>query len=184
VPVLAAAGVIGFLLSPLGAERVSEFVSLDLSGASGERNSLEWRIGRWQDVLTYWEQSPIVGVGYGAAAGGALLNGYPPHNEYVRAIVELGLLGIVVIAILIVATLRALRRVARTGEAAGALATLGIAMLGGMLVNAIAENTFMYSVPGYLLALTIASALWRPLRSTSGVSLQSMKTYERKSHFA
>ncbi|MDQ7878361.1 O-antigen ligase family protein [Microbacterium sp. QXD-8] len=184
VPVLAAAGVIGFLLSPLGAERVSEFVSLDLSGASGERNSLEWRIGRWQDVLTYWEQSPIFGVGYGAAAGGALLNGYPPHNEYVRAIVELGLLGIVVIAILIVATLRALRRVARTGEAAGALATLGIAMLGGMLVNAIAENTFMYSVPGYLLAVTIASALWRPLRSTSGASLQSMKTYERKSHFA
>lgn len=178
-------GVVSFLLSPLGSERLAEFANLDLSGSSGERNSLEWRIGRWQDILAFWHQFPATGVGYGSSAGGALLNGYPPHNEYVRLLVETGFVGALIALVLFVVTLRALRRATKSESQAAILSTLALAVLLGMMVSALTENTFLYSVPGYLLALIIGSALRSASLSAPGGVIASRRRFtERNLHNA
>ncbi|AOY70092.1 polymerase [Arthrobacter sp. ZXY-2] len=151
---LVAVTVLGFVLSPLGGARLEEFSTIDVSGGS-ESNSLEWRLGRWGNILSYWRESPLLGQGFGASTKGAMLNGYPPHNEYVRALVEVGIVGFVLIAVFVCASVWRIKKVASERESESILPSLTLAVLIGMLVNALSENTLMYSVPAYLLALLL-----------------------------
>lgn len=169
------AGVIAFVWTPLGAGRIAELSGLDLSGASGERNSLEWRFGRWRDLLEHWTDSPLIGAGYGSTVNGALLNGYAPHSEYVRVLVEMGVVGAVLAAIVVIALIRRCLGVARSQADDAPIAGLALAAIVGFLTNALAENTFMYSVPGYLLVALLAFSATSPtsIRRVNGTEVDA-----------
>jgi O-antigen ligase len=170
--------VIAFLATPLGAERIASETSTHLSSARGEVNSsFAWRLYKWGTLIPEWEQSPVVGQGLGttATAEGTSENGvagFVPHNEYIRYLVETGVVGI---AILLWALGLLIRRLARQRRVLGTLnsATLGIAVLVGCLVNALADNTFLDSTTAYAAALIVAAVLCT--RSTrNGVDARSM----------
>lgn len=164
--------VIAFLATPLGAERLANesSTSLNPTHTHGEVNntSLGWRLYKWELLLPEWEHSPVYGQGLGATVtteGNSenVTAGKVPHNEYVRYLVETGLLGLGILLWSIKLLLRALalRRVPGTASAA----ILATAVFVGCLVNALADNTFLYTTTGYAAALIIAAALALPSRA-------------------
>ena len=77
--------------------------------AAADGNSFNWRIAQWSSLIGHWRQSPILGYGLQTA------NYFRPmfawaHNDYVRALVEEGIVGLsLFIAFLGVQLLRLVR---------------------------------------------------------------------------
>jgi len=164
----AAAGliVIAFLLTPLGAERVAQESSSKVSSTNihGQANtSLAWRLLKWQTLLPEWEASPLFGQGLGTTvtAEGTSNNGTAqnlPHSEYVRYLVETGVVGLIT---LLWAVFILIRRLARSRATPGTrnAGALGAAIVVGLLVNAIGANTLLYTTSAYATALVIGAVL-------------------------
>jgi O-antigen ligase len=167
--------VLVFLATPLGAERLASESSTNLGSAQrGAANtSFAWRLYKWGTLIPEWEQAPFLGHGLGTTVtveGNAdnVTAGKVPHNEYLRYLVETGVvgLGILLWAIMLLFRRLSSRRRLRGAPDAGAL---GIAVITGCLVNAVADNTFLYSNTGYAAALIVAAALAVPVGITRGL---------------
>jgi O-antigen ligase len=164
----AALVVAGFLATPLGSERFSEQASTNLGAAHNTEvstTSLGWRLYKWELLLDEWERAPIFGRGIGTTVtlvghSEDVTAGQVPHNEYLRYLVETGIVGLVLLLAAIVMLLRALARRRIAGGSSAAI--LGTAVLVGCLVNGLADNTFLYTTTGYAAALVIAAALALP----------------------
>lgn len=63
--------------------------SILLSKSDG--NSFNWRLAQWDRLLTAWKQSPIFGYGLGTTP---IIGGNEAHNDYVRWLVEGGIVGL------------------------------------------------------------------------------------------
>ncbi len=64
----------------------------------GDNNSFNWRLSQWYLELSRWQQYPIFGYGLGLSLQAAG-NGFLPHNDYIRALVEGGIVGLVIFLI-------------------------------------------------------------------------------------
>jgi O-antigen ligase len=62
--------------------------------SQGDNNSFNWRLSQWYLELSRWQQYPILGYGLGLSLQAAG-NGFLPHNDYIRALVEGGIVGFV-----------------------------------------------------------------------------------------
>jgi O-antigen ligase len=172
--VVAGLVLVAFAATPLGAERLANESSTRVSSAQtrGTANtSLAWRLYKWGTLIPVWEQAPLVGHGLGTTVTveGTSENvtaGKVPHNEYLRYLVETGMIGLL---ILLWATTILIRRLALRRRIPGEVdtGTLGIAIIIGCLVNAAADNTILYSNTGYLVALIVGAVLCLPPRATN-----------------
>ena len=147
--------VTAFVASPLGSQRLSELSSIDLSGQGSANNSLEWRLHTWRILGEYWERNPLTGIGYGATSTGKVVPGNLPHNEYLRLYTEVGIVGCLILVIGILSLLVYSWRLGRRNRHA-ILPAIVISVVVGLLINAIASNTFLYTVPVYVAALLCA----------------------------
>jgi O-antigen ligase len=153
-----------FLATPLGAQRIASESNTSLSNNHGHETngtSLGWRFYKWGLLISEWEEAPVLGHGLGAtvtAEGNAenVTAGKVPHNEYLRYLVETGALGISLAVFGVLALLRALWRRRSTAHLE---ALLALSVFVGCLVNALADNTFLYTTTAYAAALIIAAAL-------------------------
>jgi O-antigen ligase len=158
--------VIAFAVSPIGAKRIANETTTSVSSAetrSTATTSLAWRLYKWQMLIPEWERAPALGQGLGTTvtAEGTSENfttGAVPHNEYVRYLVETGAVGL---AIVLGAIVILIRRLARVRRLAGTLnaGPLGTAIVTGCLINALGDNTFIYSTTGYAATLIVAAVL-------------------------
>lgn len=165
--------VIAFLATPLGAERIAQESSTKLTSAqtrnSVKTSSLAWRLYKWGTLISEWEQAPFLGKGLGTTvtAEGTSEDaaaGKVPHNEYVRYLVETGIVGLVSMLWGVVILIRRLAR--RRGiPGAPGVGTLGLAVVIGCMVNSLADNTFLYSTTGYAAALIVGAVLAAPYRT-------------------
>jgi O-antigen ligase len=159
-----------FLATPLGSERLASESASEIGSAhirgSADSSSLAWRFQKWEALLPEWERNPLVGRGLGTIVAeeeptlggtGSVL----PHNEYVRYLVETGAVGIALVLLGLAALIGALRR-ARRRPSTRDLAALGIAVAAGLLVNALAANTLLYTPAAYAAAMVLASVLAAP----------------------
>jgi O-antigen ligase len=163
--------VVAFFATPLGAKRIDSESSTKV-GATGEPDSsLAWRLKKWKMLIPEWEQAPVFGRGLGTTttAEGAPGNVYaskPPHNEYIRYLVETGVVGLALLLGALFLLIRALvrkRRIAGTLEAGTLNApTLALAIVVGCLVDSLADNTLLASPTGYAAVLIIAAVLALP----------------------
>lgn len=162
--------VLVFFATPLGTQRIVSESSTSL--AAGEPStSLSWRINKWETLLPEWEQSPVFGQGLGTTTTAedtlaAPFGRVPPHNEYVRYLVETGVLGLTVLvaalAFLILCLARK-RKIPGTLDAGTFNASsLALAVLAGCLVNSLADNTILDTPTSYAAALIIAAVLALP----------------------
>ncbi len=55
-------------------------------------NSFNWRLAQWTNLLQMWKESPFLGYGIGTAGYLGYIRAYA-HNDYVRALVEGGVVG-------------------------------------------------------------------------------------------
>ena len=107
------AGAAGWLLLPGVADRFGQVTSGAVADPTG--NSLAWRLDYWSQVLPLVADRPLTGVGLDGVR--ALTDaGKLPHNDYLRALVETGVLGLLahaaVMAALVGTGLAALRATA------------------------------------------------------------------------
>jgi O-antigen ligase len=165
---VAAAIVLVFFATPLGSKRVAGETATSLTAAErGETTStLDTRLYRWKTLLPEWERAPVVGQGLGVtttaeATRANPLNGLLPHNEYIRYLVETGVVGI---AILLAALAILVRQLVRMHGDPGDPervngAVLALAVVVGCLVNSLADNTLLNSPTCYAAALIVAAAL-------------------------
>jgi O-antigen ligase len=174
---LACAIPLAFFATPLGGRRLTrETATSLLAEQRGEPNtSLAWRLHKWKLLLPEWERSPAFGEGLGTTVTpepipGDRYAGEPPHNEYVRYLVETGVVGLALLLAALawllarLASARRLEREARGSSPNGA--TLAIVVLGGCLVNSLAGNTLLNSPTGYVAALIVFAAFGRSALAT------------------
>lgn len=102
-----------FASSEFGRERLSSLANtpllnpdIDVSRAillsGSDNNSFNWRIAQWHTLLNAWRQHPILGHGLGLS-GYIAINKLLPHNDYVRALVEGGIVGFITFLVFLVA---------------------------------------------------------------------------------
>jgi O-antigen ligase len=163
---------LAFFATPLGSQRVANESSTSLAAAErGEGSSLSWRLHKWKTLIPEWEESPVFGQGLGVttttpATPTNPFAGYPPLNEYVRYLVETGVIGL---ALLLCALALLIRRLIRTRSEDGSLeagyqntSTLAIAIIAGCLVNSVADNTFLNTPTSYAAVLMVVAVLCAP----------------------
>jgi O-antigen ligase len=163
-----------FVATPLGSGRLAAEAHTSLS-ETNTRTSLAWRVGKWESLLPEWRRSPVLGRGLGSTLTeqprlGDEYAGKPPHNEYVRYLVETGILGLALLLVGLAVLVRSLLARGRSSGETGAAARLALVLVVGALVNALADNTFANSPTCYLLALVIGAALAAaaPFRAAPG----------------
>lgn len=170
---IAVAVVMVFFATPLGSKRVSGESKTSLSAADrGETtSSFNTRLYRWKTLLPEWEHSPVYGRGIGTtttteSTNANRLNYLLPHNEYLRYLVETGVVGLaILLAALTMLVLRLFRRrgiPGAPGSGAHNAASLGLAVIAGCLVNSLADNTMLNSPTCYAAALIIAAIMSLP----------------------
>jgi O-antigen ligase len=169
--------VVAFLATPLGAERLANESSTSLNSTVTKRTadtSLGWRFYKWQTLLPEWERGPFFGQGLGGTVtveGIAAENGTTskvPHNEYVRYLVETGLVGLAIVLWAVFMLWAGLVRRRKVPEALNG-GSFALAIVAGCLFNALGDNTFLYSTTGYAVAMIVAAAYGIPKRRNSMV---------------
>jgi O-antigen ligase len=147
-----------FALTPIGAERISQLESTRSysAAANGDvSNSLDWRFLNWHLELGVWGEHPLFGTGAGSTREFVQPLETLPHNEYVRVLVEGGVVGALVALLGVCLLVRAVRR--RTSSSLAG--SLGRALLIAAGVDALVDNLFNYTASIYLAAVAIGLVL-------------------------
>lgn len=158
------AGVLVFLLAvPGAAARFSDLREAETSrGEPG--NSLTWRAAYWGEALELASESPITGIGLKSVAEEST-ESKQPHNDYLRAYVELGVLGLAafgwMMAQMLATGVRAMRATVGGRRRDYAFAVGFCAVAAGYLLMSLVANLMSQVVVGiYFAALAgAASAL-------------------------
>lgn len=147
---------------------------IDISRAillsQGDMNSFNWRLSQWNLILNRWQYYPIFGYGLGLSIPVAG-NGAYPHNDYLRALVEGGIVGLVAFLIFLVAQgvrLVQLMRSAPRGSAKRNLCYIMLAVFLSMPVAMITENIWSHTTLFFywMILMAIAGWDWNDLGST------------------
>jgi O-antigen ligase len=165
--------VAAYFATPLGAQRIARESSTSLATAErGEANtSLDWRLHKWKILLPEWEASPVLGRGLGTTTTtpyipGNRFSGKPPHNEYVRYLVETGAVGLILLLCALAVLIRRLIRKRQIPGSSNAgtrnAATVALVVVIGCLVDSLADNTLLASPTCYAAALVVAAVLSLP----------------------
>jgi O-antigen ligase len=156
--------ILSYFFVPGFAKRVSIFSNQNTFQTGAESNSLEWRFGRWNELLAIWRREPLFGQGFGSSTSGEMLRGgFLPHSEYVRILVEVGIFGLVFFgAFVLILANRIYLNLKFTRDP---FAQIGSGFLLASLLNALTENTFLYSVNGVCLACLLG---WVSRRTPNG----------------
>ncbi len=177
-----------FASSEFGRERLASLADtpllnpdIDISRAillsQGDHNSFNWRLSYWNFLLNAWQQFPI--FGYGLASTAAIGNGFYAHNDYVRALVEGGIVGLV--AFLVFLCTQGMRIVqlmqsSPPGSAQRDLCFILLAFFLSMPVGMITENIWSHTTLFFywMTLMAIAGWKWNDLPSAKGtVSINS-----------
>ena len=169
---MALAIVLAFFATPLGSRRIAKESGTNV--ATAERNesnsSLAWRLNKWKTLIPKWERRPVFGQGLGTTTTepgirGNEFAGALPHNEYLRCLVETGVVGLAILLCCLGMMVRGLldrrRTPARDAVTVNA-ATLAIVVLAGCLVDSLADNTFLNSPTCYAATLIVIAVLCLP----------------------
>jgi O-antigen ligase len=169
---------VGFSATPLGAERLASETTTNFNQTTvhgADNSSLGWRFYKWRTLIPEWERAPLWGQGLGTTAltEGTEANhtaGNLPHSEVVRYLVETGLVGFGTLAAGVVFLIKRLWRRRRILGAYAAAPTLGLAIIFGLMISGLADNTILYTPGAYAAAAILAAVLVTPTNHKPGVT--------------
>lgn len=116
---LVVAGLAALLLMPQLLSRITSATgvsSAPSASSSSSQGSLAWRLTYWTQVLPLANSNPVTGIGLNQTQYNTD-TAKQPHNDYLRAYVETGLIGLAAYLALLVAMLGLGRRAVRTSYA-------------------------------------------------------------------
>lgn len=162
-----------FSSTEFGKERLSSILdtplinrNIDISRAvlmaEWDNNSFNWRLAQWTLLLQSWQKSPILGYGQGTSAYLSHFKLYA-HNDYIRALVEGGIVGLVTFLAFLgaqVVRLVQLLRLAPHGSAHRYLCSILLAILLAIQVGMITENIWSQTTFFFYWWIAIAIAGW------------------------
>lgn len=119
------------------------------AGTTHEGNSLAWRLDYWAQIAPLADQNPVTGIGYGTT-GALTQQGKEPHNDYLRAYIETGVLGLIAYLTFILLLIRMGIRAARAAPRGtldrsvavgylGCAVALALASIGANQINGVAQ---------------------------------------------
>jgi putative inorganic carbon (hco3(-)) transporter len=149
----------------------SRFTTLSDSGSTyaSDGNTLAWRLDYWTEVLPLAKRNPVTGIGLGQTARETDAE-KQPHNDFIRAFVETGLIGLgaylALLAALVATGIRAVRASPRGSFGRG----VGIGMLGcalAFIADSLSANVISNVVTlWYMFAFAAAASavVWQQAR--------------------
>lgn len=177
----AVALVVAALLSPGTTERAQKrFSDLSTQSESYTRNSWNWRTKQWGRMIPYGLDRPVTGRGFGSYSRDTVLVlgtqdpqlstkprkrhgalGFGAHNDYVKAIVETGIPGLVLWALTLTGTIAVAARARRVPGAAAwatAIVTIGITLslmsFADNIQTAPVDMVYLFGLAGALAGMT------------------------------
>ncbi len=139
---------------------------IDISRAillsQGDQNSFNWRISQWYVVLTAWQQSPIFGYGLGLSTQ-LVSNQLLPHNDYIRAMAEGGVVGLVTFLVFFGAQILRIVQLfsaAPRGSSKQDLCLILLAIVVATLIGMSTENIWSHTVFFFYGSILLAIAGW------------------------
>lgn len=100
---------------PQLASRFTELAPPDPTELDTRGNSLAWRFSYWTEVLSLAESNPVTGIGL-AQTQYSTDNAKQPHNDFVRAYVETGIIGFLAYLAVMVSIVVLAARAVRASE--------------------------------------------------------------------
>ena len=154
--VLLAAMIGLFASTPYGLERLNSIAqtpllnpNIDVSRAillaSYDENSFNWRIAQWSSLLGHWSRFPVLGYGLQTT------NLFSPmfawaHNDYVRSLVEEGIVGLVLyLTFFGVQLIRLLQRMQSPARSQRNFCAVLAAFLLAAMVGMLTENVWSHT---------------------------------------
>lgn len=162
-----------FVLTGVGGERLNSITDTPLLNpdlgisqaiilSEGDYNSFNWRLSQWHLMLKAWSFHPLMGYGLGLsmpASGSTLL----PHNDYIRALVEGGVVGLLTfVGFLGAQAIRLLQLVRQSPRGSGQqdLCLVLLAILAATCVGMITENIWTHTTFFFYWWTLFAIANW------------------------
>lgn len=147
-----------FASTEFGQERLSSLVNtpllnpdIDISRAimlsQVDHNSFNWRVAQWSYLLQQWLYYPIFGYGLGVSVY-VSTNQLLPHNDYVRILVEQGIVGLLTyITFFAVQAVRLIKliRLTPSGSSQNYLCQILLAILASIPVGMLTENIWSHT---------------------------------------
>jgi O-antigen ligase len=192
-------GLVAVLLAALaapGATRRAEerFNDLSSSSAIHSRNSWAWRTGQWEKMVPFGLERPVLGRGFGSYARNTVtvfgfrdahygtlpkkengVFGFGAHNDYVKSLVETGVVGLVLWVLTLGGVISVAARARRVREiapwATGVLAVgvaLSLVSLADNIQTAYVDMLYLFALAG-----AVAGAAGRYRAAPSPVASQS-----------
>jgi putative inorganic carbon (hco3(-)) transporter len=164
------------LLVPSVSSRLGGLGDTQRSSTGGAGNSLIWRFDYWLEALPLGRSNPVTGIGLGMTR---LLTTEAKvlHNDFLRAFVEMGLVGLAAYVAMLLAlfrtALRSLRRARQVDDwqFGAALGSVGAAVV--FSVYAVAGNAISQVVTLWTLA-AIVTAGWAATQTSRTTSLEAV----------
>ena len=147
------------VVTPEVGHRLEQLTSSN-AAVPGSESGISWRLGQWADVASLAGGNPITGIGPDVVPM-RLANHQPPHNDYLRAFVEMGIVGLLaylgLLAALVGVAISAQRRA--QGPEARTIALAFVGVISAFAVASGAANLLGQVVLlWYVLALAAAAA--------------------------
>ncbi|GAA2020847.1 hypothetical protein GCM10009740_06630 [Terrabacter terrae] len=132
-------------------------------------NTLVWRLHYWTEVIPLANSNPVTGIGL-ASTQYQTDAAKQPHNDFIRAYVETGLLGLAcyvsMLAALVGSARRAVQRAPKgsleSGVAAGALGCAVCFVLGSMAANVMSNVVSLWYLVAFAAAAAYVSRTYAP----------------------
>lgn len=161
IALLAAAAMGALVVVPGLIGRITDSAAANQVGGGPTGNSLSWRLDYWASLLTINKNNPITGVGLNATQY-YTDSAKQPHNDYLSAYIETGVIGLLmytglILAMLVVtgrAVLRTQRDTLEWGVAVGAFACVAVFAVMSVAANVIQSSANFW----YLLAITACAS--------------------------
>lgn len=109
---LCVVAVAGVTLVPAVGDRFAQLADSRAVGGGPTGNTLAWRIGYWTEIVTLANRNPLTGIGPNMTQR-ETDEAKKPHNDFLRAYVETGLLGLLAYLAMLVAFLHTARTALR-----------------------------------------------------------------------
>jgi O-antigen ligase len=130
--------------------------------SQGDNNSFNWRLAQWTYLLQAWEQSPVFGYGLGTSMYLTSLKAYA-HNDYIRALAEGGVIGLVVFVVFLGAQITRLVQLFRQspqGSSRQDFCLVLLAVLLATMVGMVTENIWSHTTFYFYWSALLAIAGW------------------------
>ncbi|MEL6158198.1 MAG: O-antigen ligase family protein [Cyanobacteria bacterium J06554_11] len=141
---------------------ISKAMALQAADVDEFRNSFNWRLLQWRNLLLQWQQHPLMGYGLNSAKKLSVFN-TTSHNDYIRFLVEEGIFGFSLFLLFLMAQVIRLIQILRQslpGSPQRALAELVFAYVISMLVGMAAGNVMVHTATLFYLWALVALLGW------------------------